>query len=316
MSQPECVDAPKRALVLGDGGFLGRHLAAAIDGDPNSGMMRIRWEQIYRRGASAPVATDKQAEWDATAPHAFNEVDWRTVDVVFVLFGATGTSVSFKQGRRFLDINTTALQALLQSIVDQGTHRPRVVYPSTRLVYAGSDSPLAEDALTDARTVYAASKLAGEALLLAYAAAHDVPYCVARIGVPYGNSIDGELSYGTIGALVKAARSSGAIRLFGDGLQRRTFSHVDDLTRCLMLCGRHLALANTTVNLPGEDLSLHHVGSALAGKLGALVEFAPWPEFELKIESGSTVFNAERFGSLTGYTCRQQFERWLAQSTP
>jgi UDP-glucose 4-epimerase len=100
--------------------------------------------------------------------------------------------------------------------------------------------------------------------------------------------------------------------LFGDGSQRRTFSHVDDLCRQLIQAAAMGATRNDVFNVGGEDLSLLEVGVAISRKFGVEVRCQPWAEEDLAIESGDTIFDSTKLDSLTGYRRVHAFSRWLA----
>jgi UDP-glucose 4-epimerase len=285
-----------KCLVLGAGGYLGSHLLQAL----RSAGHDVR--AVARTAAGGAVV-------DLAEPGSLQALDW-AVDAVFMFAGVTGTAASFTESHKFIGGNQTALLNVLDGIRQSG-HRPRVVFPSTRLVYKGSEQTLPESAELQARTVYAASKIACELLLQAYANAFDIPYTVYRICVPYGNTLGGRVSYGTVGNFVQQAQDSGRIRLYGDGSLRRTFIHVDDICRALVLGAAREDCANQIFNLPGEDLSLLQAASLIATRLGAGIELAPWPAFDERIESGSTVFDGSRLEARLPGLVQQSFGRWV-----
>jgi UDP-glucose 4-epimerase len=285
-----------KCLVLGAGGYLGSHLALALRNEGHD----VR--AVARTGPDGAAV-------DVTDLRSLQALDW-AVDTVCMFAGVTGTAASFTQFQNFIGGNQIALLNVLECI-RQSAHRPRVVFPSTRLVYKGSEQPLPETAEMEARTVYAASKIACERHLQAYANAFDIPYTVYRVCVPYGNTLGGRYSYGTVGNFIQQAFDSGRIRLYGDGSQRRTFTHVDDLCRAIVLGAAREDFANQVFNLPGEDLSLLQAARLIATRLQADIELAPWPAFDQRIESGSTVFDGSRLLARLPGLAPQTLERWV-----
>lgn len=268
-----------KCLVLGAGGYLGSHLAQALRSEGHD----VR--AVTRKGPHGPPV-------DVGDLASLKALDW-AVDTVFLFAGVTGTTASFTQFQNFVHGNQIGLLNVLECIRQSG-HRPRIVFPSTRLVYKGSEQALPETAELQARTVYAASKIACELHLQAYANAFGIPYTVFRVCVPYGNTLGGRYSYGTVGNFVQQALDSGRIRLYGDGSLRRTFTHVDDICRAFVLGSAHEDFANEVFNIPGEDLSLLQAARLIATQLQARIELATWPEFDQRIESGSTVFDGTK----------------------
>jgi UDP-glucose 4-epimerase len=285
-----------KCLVLGAGGYLGSHLAQAL---------RTAGHDVRAVARTGPRGTAV----DVTDLASLQALDW-AVDTVCMFAGVTGTAASFTQFQNFIGGNQIALLNVLDCIRQSG-HRPRVVFPSTRLVYKGLEQALPETAELQARTVYAASKIACELHLQAYANAFDIPYTVFRVCIPYGNVLGGRLSYGTVGNFIQQAADSGRIRLYGDGSLRRTFTHVDDICRAIVLGAAREDFANQVFNLPGEDLSLLQAARLIATRFDAGIELAPWPAFDQRIESGSTVFDGSQLEARLPGLVQQSFGRWV-----
>ncbi|MGD9613011.1 MAG: NAD-dependent epimerase/dehydratase family protein, partial [Kiritimatiellia bacterium] len=184
----------RRFAVFGAQGYLGRHLAAHLQAQGH------RVDAFDLQPAAGPA-------FDVADAAAWARVD-TAVDAVFFFAGMTGTHQGFEQYERYLAANELGLLHLLDHLRRRGD-RPRVVFPSSRLVYRGRPEPLPEDAPQESKTLYAANKRAGEAILQAYRAAFGIPTVVYRVCVPYGN-LDGQsYSYGTIGAFIRMAKETG-----------------------------------------------------------------------------------------------------------
>ena len=233
---------------------------------------------------------------------------FRAVDYTAILFfaGMTGTESSFADAERFLDVNEHGLLNLLVHLAPLGPQAPKIIFPSTRLVYRGADCPLTEDAPKEAKTVYAANKLSCEYLLQAYHERYRMPYAVVRICVPYGNIVSANYSYGTIGFFLKQAAAGGPITLYGDGSLRRTFTHVADI--CSAVVGLVQSGTNGIFNIGGEDLSLLDAAQIVAAKKRVEVSFVPWPSAALVLESGSTVFDSTRLEQAVGWRAMHRLE--------
>jgi len=241
-------------------------------------------------------------------------VDW-AVDVVFLFAGVTGTAASFKNHESYVTGNEIGLLNVLQSI-RMSSYRPRLVFPSSRLVYKGSDAALPETADLEAKTVYAANKIACEFHLRAFSNAFDIPHTIFRICVPYGNSQGSEYSFGTVGNFIRQAVETGRICLYGDGSLHRTFTHIDDLCSFMVLASASGEFENGTFNIPGDDLSLREAAQLIGARLGAAIEFVPWPSFDLRIESGSTVFDGTKTQSRLPLVAARNMAQWAATIAP
>lgn len=286
-----------KCMVLGADGYLGWHLVQGLQAGGHEVMA------LSRRGTTnRPV--------DVCDAQVLSALDWQ-VDAVFMMAGATGTCASFANHEQFVKSNETGLLNVLECI-RRSDHRPRVVFPSTRLVYKGSVQPLAETDELRPLTVYATSKIACELHLQSYSHAFDVPYTVFRIGVPYGNARGDRYSFGTLGSFIQQAVDGGCIRLYGDGSQRRTFTHVNDVCAAMMQGAVLDDFANAVFNVPGDDLSLLDAARCIAAHLGARVEPSPWPPFDLRIESGSTVFDGSKLRSRLPVFATRSMAEWAA----
>ncbi len=291
-----------KCLVLGAGGYIGRHLAAAL---------RAEGHHVV---AAASRAGPAPTRVDIADAQTLARLDW-AVDVVFLFAGVTGTTASFKNHEGYVLGNEMGLLNVLESIRLSG-HRPRLVFPSSRLVYKGSDVPLSETAELEAKTVYAANKIACEFHLRAFSHAFDIPHTIFRICVPYGNSQGSEYSFGTVGNFVNQALASGRISLYGDGSQRRTFTHVDDVCNFMVQGSASADFQNGTFNIPGDDLSLLEAAELIGARLGAAIGFTPWPSFDLRIESGSTVFDGSKTQSRLPRVVARNIAQWASTITP
>jgi UDP-glucose 4-epimerase len=288
-----------RCLLLGASGYLGRHLRPAL----------------MSLGLEVHVPTqDSGQRLDLSNAKSLEGLSW-DVDRVFMFAGTTGTYASFVRAEDYLRGNELALLNVL-SAIRESRHRPRVIFPSSRLVYSGSERPLSEDSPQEARTVYAANKIACERLLQAYSIAHEVPYTIFRICVPYGNTCGADYSFGTIGNFINQALNFKCIRLYGDGTSRRTFTHIGDICQALISGGLSEGAENNIFNIPGEDLTLLKAARCIADVFSANIELTPWPEMDLRIESGSTVFDGLRLKALLGWEPSYSMNRWAATLSP
>lgn len=290
------------AIVLGANGYLGGHLVRALE---RAGW-RVRGHDLQERpahGAAAYAPLDLLRAGDVLA------ADWNA-DCVFLFAGITGTYSGFDQYERFVVLNELGLLNVLHAVRLSG-RRPRIVFPSSRLVYRGADRPLREDDAKENKTIYAVNKNACEGLLAAYRNSFAIPYTVYRICVPYGNELGGDYSFGTIGNFLRQAREQKAIRLFGDGSLRRTFTHVEDICRQIALTCLQEGSAGQAYNVAGEDFSLREVALRIAGKYGAELVQEEWPDRDLRIESGHTVFDAGKIESAFHPGLLRSFGEWL-----
>lgn len=292
----------KKCLVFGADGYIGRHLVHFLLQSGNT-------VTAFGLAPRASVGVFDYRIADIAERSSLDGIDWN-VDVVFMFAGLTGTYAGFQRAEQFVEVNEIGLLNILELIRASGFH-PRLVFPSTRLVYRGSEAALREDDPCEPKTIYAVNKLACEHLLRVYSNSFDIDHTIFRICVPYGNVIGTEYSYGTVGAFMQQAAANQVIRLFGDGSLRRTYTHVEDLCNQILLSCLATSTRNQTLNTLGEDVSLHSVASAIAKKYGATLEFTPFPDKDFRIESGHTVFDASKLQGLFAVSLKHKIATWL-----
>lgn len=278
-----------KVVIIGAKGFIGRHLA---------------WYLKEKKGIIAEqydIVEDQEEHYhqlNMLDKDAVNDIDLN-VDYIFMMTGLTGTKVGFDKYEQFVGINEIALLNLLDAI-RKSPYRPKVVFPSSRLVYKGVDKPLKEDDEQDSKTIYAANKIACEGYLKAYSYNFDIPYTIFRICVPYGNMLDNDYSFGTVGFFIKMASERKDITIYGGGTIKRTFTHLYDVCYQMVEGAMNPASSNQIFNVGGETYSLHDTAEIFAKKYGVKVVSVPWPEDDLRLESGHTYFEDCKIQNLLG----------------
>lgn len=235
---------------------------------------------------------------DMTDVNSISRIDL-DVDYIFMFAGLTGTYAGFDAYEKYIKINEIALLNLLDAI-RKTEHRPKVIFPSTRLVYKGYDKPLREEDEKESKTIYAANKIACEGYLQAYHDSFDIPYTVFRICIPYGNLLSTDYSFGTVGFFIKQAKAGNDITLYGGGTIKRTFTHMEDLCFQIVEGAMKNESDGQIYNVGGETLSLKQAAETIAAKFGTKVVGVPWPERDLRIESDHTYFDDTKIQALLG----------------
>jgi dTDP-L-rhamnose 4-epimerase len=116
----------------------------------------------------------------------------------------------------------------LHEHLERGNYEPPCPHCGAALVA----EPVDEHAHTDPRNVYAATKLAQEHLVAAYAREHRAPWVGLRYHNIYGPRMPRDTPYAGVASIFRsAAEDSRAPQVFEDGGQRRDFVHVTDVAR-------------------------------------------------------------------------------------
>jgi dTDP-L-rhamnose 4-epimerase len=99
-----------------------------------------------------------------------------------------------------------------------------------------SPEPVPEDASTDPRSVYAATKLQQERLCSLFGRTHDVPVTALRYHNIYGPRMPANTPYAGVASIFLSALASGRPpQVLEDGRQLRDFIHVADVARANVL---------------------------------------------------------------------------------
>lgn len=277
-----------KIAIFGSNGFLGRNLSYYLN---NKGYDIFDYD----------VQDRTEHKWMKYSSIDIMNIDSLSVlendyDYLFLFSGKTGTKSSFDKAEKVLEINILGLRNVLEAIKDLKT---RIIFPSTRLVYKGSnDSTLIETSLKQPLTPYAISKLTCEKLIYSYNNFFNTQYLIFRIGVPFGNLIDTSFSYGTVGFLKNQIIEHKRIRIFGDGLQKRTFTYIEDLCLIFSKILEDKIPLNETYNIGGFAYSIIELAHLMKNSEEVEITHENWAEDDKKIESGSTIFNSSKLDSL------------------
>ena len=144
--------------------------------------------------------------------------------------------------------------------------------PGPGLCGAGlAPEPVTEEAPTEPRNVYAATKLHQEHLFAAYAREHPDVACTAlRYHNVYGPRMPRDTPYAGVASLFRSALEAGLPpQVFEDGGQRRDFIHVADVARANVLALTAESPVSGALNVAsGTPRSVGEMAAALAGAFG------------------------------------------------
>jgi len=294
----------KKIAILGANGYIARNLVYVLKNEYPDYQVKL-----YGCEAESVDNEPNYCMVDMTDKRSIEKIDL-SCDVVFMFVGKTGSADGFERYDLFIDTNERTLLNLLSEYRRQNSCA-RVVYPSTRLVYRGRPGILSEDSEKEFKTVYAINKYACEQYLMQYHNVYGVQYSVFRICIPYGTLIPGASSYGTAEFMLSKASKGENITVYGDGSVRRTLTYIGDLCETIIEGALSDKCKNDVFNIGGEDYSLKEMAELIAKKYGVAVNYIPWPELALKIESGDTVFDSKKLDSSIVRINHRKFADWI-----
>jgi UDP-glucuronate 4-epimerase len=173
------------------------------------------------------------------------------------LAALAGVRPSILDPVRYMDVNVTGTQVLLQAIVD-----PEVVlvFGSSSSVYGGQTKvPFAEsDAIELPRSPYAASKRAGELVCCTWQHLRGNRVACLRFFTVYGPRQRPEMA---IHQFARHITDGTEIPFFGDGSSARDYTYVDDITSGVI-----------AAMTPPRPFAIYNLGGAATTTLRELVD--------------------------------------------
>lgn len=266
----------KCAIVTGVGGFLGRALAQHL---ARSGARVIGLDLPAKVSGLPESAAYLQCDLlDFTSlalvlDEAVKESGDPGNVLVFHLAGQAHVGTCRQDPARAFALNVSATLHVLEACRRSGVKQ--FIFPSSALVYAAPrELPIAETAATQARNIYAATKLAAETLLEGYAAEYGFCCITARLGNVYG---PGGTADSVVSIILRQVQAGGPVAL-KTLAPVRDFIYRDDVVGGLLALAEHVQAPGSHVyNLAsGVPVSILQLAQAacrakgIAEKISAL----------------------------------------------
>ena len=179
---------------------------------------------------------------------------------VVVHLGARGSVPrSIKDPIATHDVNSTGTLNVLEAARSSGSH---YIFSSSSSVYGSNMTlPKSEDMVLRPLTPYAASKMSGEALSLAYAKSYELPVSTFRFFNIFGPWQRPDHEYAAVlPKWISKCIKGDEIEIFGDGMQTRDFTYVGTVVNIILSCMSKKILHPEPVNLAyGNNISLNQV---------------------------------------------------------
>jgi len=179
---------------------------------------------------------------------------------VVVHLGARGSVPrSIKDPIATHDVNSSGTLNVLEAARGSGSH---YIFSSSSSVYGSNMTlPKSEDMVLRPLTPYAASKMSGEALSLAYAKSYELPVSTFRFFNIFGPWQRPDHEYAAVlPKWISKCLKGNEIEVFGDGLQTRDFTYVGTVVNIILSCISKKILHPEPVNLAyGNNISLNQV---------------------------------------------------------
>ena len=202
-----------RIMVLGSDGFLGKHVCAELE----------KTHRIIR--ADLPVIDITNSSELRTY------VDKSDPEVIVHLAALTGARTSMIGPLDFSNVNINGTINILEICRTVGIKK--FVYMSSLTVHGKVGDNVDESWPINPAHVYGATKAAGEALVRAYSNAYNINSISFRPNLITG---PGKAEDDIIYDFIRSAKANISLKVFGDGLHKRQWTHPHDIARAIM-CG-------------------------------------------------------------------------------
>ena len=313
-----------KILITGGAGFIGSHLAQRLLRDGKKVALVDNLDDYY----SPEIKRSNLEEIRATGEFQFFPTDIREGNNLCQVFAAfrpeavvhlaarAGVRASFAQPDLYTSVNVMGTQQVLEASRLSGVQR--LVFASSSSVYGDlSRAPFREDAaISHPLSIYAATKVAGEALAFTYSHAYPLAVTCLRLFTVYGPRQRPDLAIRKFAALILEGKE---VPIFGDGSLERDYTYIDDtlegIVRALDAPGR-FEIFNIGNSHPIRiDEMVDKLGAALGRPVHR--KFIPAPAGEMVL----THADLRKANNLLGYSPRVAFEEgiprfaeWLKQS--
>ena len=244
-----------RVLVTGGAGFVGTNLTLSL----------------LEHGYDVKIFDDLSTGLEQNIPKDAEFINASILDTsnlnnaikeceVVVHLGARGSVPrSIKDPIATHDVNSSGTLNVLEAARSSGSH---YIFSSSSSVYGSNMTlPKSEDMVLRPLTPYAASKMSGEALSLAYAKSYELPVSTFRFFNIFGPWQRPDHEYAAVlPKWISKCLKGNEIEVFGDGLQTRDFTYVGTVVNIVLSCITKKILHPEPVNLAyGNSISLNQV---------------------------------------------------------
>lgn len=299
-----------RILVIGGAGFVGSHIVDQLTQEP---VREIVVLDNFIRGVPANL---RQAQQDKRV----RVIEGSVTDLKLLRELMQGTNYVFHlaalwlyecvhQPRSALEVNVVGTYNVVEAAQQAGVKK--VVYSSSASVYGDAlFTPMTEEHPFNNRTMYGATKIAGEQFFRAFYEQHHLDYAGLRYMNIYGPRMDYKGTYVSVIMKVLDRIDQGLPPvIFGDGSQAYDFIHVDDVARANILALKSQA-TDTFFNIGmGVKTTINELAQLLLKITGSNLqpEYRPQEQMFVTHRVGST----EKAEQLLGFTAKIPLEEGL-----
>ena len=279
-----------KILVIGGAGFVGSHIVDQLLAEPVKEIVVL---DNLVRGSRENLASALEDERVTLVEGTVEDAErlretMEGIDYVFHL-AALWLYECVHEPRRAIEANVVGTWNVIEAARDAGVKK--VVYSSSASVYGNAlETPMTEEHPFNNRTLYGATKIAGEQFFRAVYEQKGMDWVGLRYMNVYGPRMDYEGVYvSVIMKVLDRIEAGEAPQIYGDGSQTFDFVHVSDVARANIL----------SLTSDATDVCLN-VGTGVGTTVKELVEGlieVTGSELAPEYLPGEQMFVTERIGS-------------------
>jgi len=289
-----------KCLVTGGSGFIGKHLV----------------EELTRSG-NETVVVDKEGRFsdefkfvyaDISKPNYSEKIKNALygVDTVFHLAAKARVQPSIEQPVLFDRVNVSGTLNMLELSRLAGVRR--FIFSSSSSVYGDTEIfPTPETAPTIPLSPYGLQKLIGEQYCQLYSRIHDIETVCLRYFNVYGDGAPTEGAYCLVmGVFSRLKKEGKPLTLYGNGSQRRDFTHVQDVVQANILAATSERVGQgETLNIGnGDNRSIQQIADIFGG---------PFEYLPKRLEPFQTLADNNKTKELLDWNPTGNVEEWLKE---
>jgi UDP-glucose 4-epimerase len=300
-----------RILITGGAGFIGSYLSEkytkeghtvlCLDNFLSGNLLNVRHLLIYRNF--------KLVEGDIRDYNLLERII-RDVDVVFHLAAQIHVDRSYVEPRLTYDINVMGTQNVLE--VARIYDVKKIIHTSTSEVYGSAQYvPIDEKHPLDAPHPYGASKIAADRMCHAYVQTYGMDISIPRFFNIFGPR-QRDIGYGgVISIFTRRVLNGMPPVIYGDGLQTRDYTYIDDALRAFDLVLNHKPKLEPINIGTGKEISIIDLARMIIDLCGKKKEIKP-VHVEPRIgEVKKLIANAAKAKKVLGWKPEYDFKEGL-----
>lgn len=303
-----------KILITGGAGFIGSHLCEkytkegytvlCLDNFMNGNITNIRHLVNHR---NFKLIKGDIRDFDLL------EKIMRDVDVVFHLAAQIHVDRSVIEPKLTYDVNVLGTQNVIE--VARMYDVEKVVHASTSEVYGSSEYyPMDEKHPLNAPHPYGASKIAADRMCYAYIQTYGMDISIMRCFNIFGPK-QRDVGYGgVISIFTRRVLGNMPPVIYGDGLQTRDYTYVDDVVRAYDLILKHNKPITEPINFgTGEELSILDLANMIIDLCGKTGKIKPVHVEPRAGEVKRLIADSTKARNLLGWEAKHDFKEGLGR---